>query len=212
MIYTIGDSFTYGDELADKNLAWPYQLGKKLSVPVINKGRNASGNYRIVKRTIDAVLLEKPSFIVIGWTDPARQEFSDDLGITDIWAGKRFRDGQYANDHRINLMKYMTAYDVPEYYYRQWLRQIILIQNLCQNKNIRCIMFSACNAEQYHIDYQSKNQDLINHIDTRDYIGWFDSGSSVWTYGVPHGPGGHFLEEGHEIVADKIFDHIKRIV
>ena len=30
MIYCFGDSFTYGDELADKQRAWPTVLGKKL--------------------------------------------------------------------------------------------------------------------------------------------------------------------------------------
>jgi hypothetical protein len=32
-----------------------------------------------------------------------------------------------------------------------------------------------------------------------------------WTYGSPQGPMGHFLEEGHAIVADKIYEHIRHL-
>jgi hypothetical protein len=32
-----------------------------------------------------------------------------------------------------------------------------------------------------------------------------------WTYNTPKGPGGHFLEEGHAIVADKIYEHIRSL-
>jgi hypothetical protein len=32
-----------------------------------------------------------------------------------------------------------------------------------------------------------------------------------WTYRTPQGPGGHFLEQGHAIVADKIYEHIRNL-
>jgi hypothetical protein len=32
-----------------------------------------------------------------------------------------------------------------------------------------------------------------------------------WTYGTPRGPRGHFLEQGHEIVADKIYEYIRHL-
>lgn len=210
MIYCIGDSFTYGEELADRDQAWPCVLGKKLDQPVTNWGKPATGNYRMVKRAMDAVF-SGASMIVIGWSDPARQEFADDLGITDLWAGRDYSRIQTCNDHRINLIKYMTAYDVPGYYYAKWLRQIILTQTFCQANQIPCVMFSACNAESWNIDYMKKQQDhahLTKHISTDTYLGWPYSGSTEWTFGTPHGPGGHPLEQGHEIIAEKIYEHI----
>ncbi len=210
MIYCIGDSFTYGEELADRDQAWPSVLGKKLDQPVTNWGKPATGNYRMVKRAMDAVFAGA-SMIVIGWSDPARQEFADDLGITDLWAGRDYSRIQTCNDHRINLIKYMTAYDVPGYYYAKWLRQIILTQTFCQANQIPCVMFSACNAESWNIDYMKKQQDhvhLTKHIRTDTYLGWPYSGSTEWTFGTPHGPGGHPLEQGHEIIAEKIYEHI----
>jgi hypothetical protein len=32
-----------------------------------------------------------------------------------------------------------------------------------------------------------------------------------WTYETPQGPGGHFLEQGHVIVADKINEYIRHL-
>ena len=207
MIYCIGDSFTYGEELTDREQAWPAVLGKKLNQPVINWGKPATGNYRIVKRAMDAVFAGA-SMIVIGWSDPARQEFADDVGITDLWAGRDFRRMQTCNDHRINLIKYMTAYDVPRYYYAKWIRQIILIQAFCQANNVLCMMFSACNAEDWNRNYMLDHANLIDRVDPATYAGWPLSGSTEWTFGTPHGPGGHPLEQGHEIIAEKIYEHI----
>lgn len=207
MIYCIGDSFTYGEELTDREQAWPAVLGKKLNQPVINWGKPATGNYRMVKRAMDAVFAGA-SMIVIGWSDPARQEFADDVGITDLWAGRDFRRMQTCNDHRINLIKYMTAYDVPRYYYAKWIRQIILIQAFCQANNVPCMMFSACNAEDWNRNYMLDHANLIDRVDPAMYAGWPLSGSTEWTFGTPHGPGGHPLEQGHEIIAEKIYEHI----
>jgi hypothetical protein len=32
-----------------------------------------------------------------------------------------------------------------------------------------------------------------------------------WTRGVQKGPGGHFLDDGHKKVADKINEHIRHL-
>jgi hypothetical protein len=114
MIYCIGDSFTYGEELSNREQdAYPYVLSRMLETTVTNLGKPATGNYRMVKRTMDIVLTHKPELIVIGWSDPARQEFADDISIVDLWAGRNYRNMQNSSDHRRDLIKYMTAYDVP---------------------------------------------------------------------------------------------------
>jgi lysophospholipase L1-like esterase len=209
MIYCIGDSFTYGEELSNREQdAYPYVLSRMLETTVTNLGKPATGNYRMVKRTMDIVLTHKPELIVIGWSDPARQEFADDISIVDLWAGRNYRNMQNSSDHRRDLIKYMTAYDVPGYYYTKWLRQIILLQSFCQANNVRCVMFNACNAEDWNRTYMAKHQDLVEHIDATTFVGWPLSGSTEWCFKTPHGPGGHPLEQGHQIIANKIYEHI----
>ena len=54
-----------------------------------------------------------------------------------------------------------------------------------------------------------KNNTVVDQIDSTYYIGWPNETMMEWTYGTPQGPGGHFLEQGHQRVADKIYEHIR---
>ena len=208
MIYAIGDSFTFGDELPSRDLAWPTLLSKKLNCPVINKGKPATGNTRMVKRAIDAII-DKSEMVIIGWSDCNRQEFADEIGIFDLWAGRDFRSFQQDPTHRIDQIKYMTAYDTPEYYYADWLRKIILVQSFCKLHKIPCVMFIACGAHISHKEYYNDFGNLISLIDTDMFVDDMFTSVGEWTYGTTHGPNGHPLEQGHEIIADKIYEHIR---
>jgi lysophospholipase L1-like esterase len=209
MICAIGDSFTYGDELPSCQYAWPALLSKKLNTEVVNQGRSATGNHRIVKRAIDAVI-NHATIVIIGWSDCNRLEFADDIGIYDIWAGRNFRAFQLEDPtHRINLIKYLTAYDTPEYYYANWLRQIILVQSLCKLHDIPCVMFIACGAHNSHKQYSSKFSKLVNAIDQTMFVDDMFTSVAEWTYETARGLNGHPLEAGHEIIAKKIYEHIR---
>lgn len=209
MIYAIGDSFTYGDELPSQNLAWPALLANRLNKQIINKGRGATGNHRMVKRCIDAVL-NKAELVVIGWSDCNRLEFADDQGIFDIWAGRNYGAFQLSDPtFRIGLIKYFTAYDLPKYNYANWLRQIILVQNLCSANQIPCVMFNACGSWESHRQYSTEFTHLIKGIDQNLFVDGMSNSVAQWTYDTPHGPKGHPLEQGHQIIADKIYEHIR---
>ena len=156
MIYAIGDSFTYGAELSSQSFAWPALLSNKLNKEVINKGRGATGNHRMVKRCIDAVL-NSAELIIIGWSDCNRIEFADEIGIFDVWAARDYSAFQLDDPtFRITLIKYFTAYYVPKYNYANWLRQIILVQSLCKTFQIPCVMFNACGSWLSHREFHDK--------------------------------------------------------
>ena len=209
MIYAIGDSFTYGDELESQDQAWPSVLSNMLNKSITNQGKPATGNTRIVKRSIDAVL-DKSELIIIGWSDCNRQEFADDSGIYDIWAGRNYRAFQIDDPtHRINLIKYITAYDTPEYYYAEWLRQVILVQSLCKLHNIPCVMFITCGTNQSHAAYHKKFTNLVDAIDHSMFVDEMFNSVGEWCYGTPYGANGHPLQAGHKIIAEKIYEHIR---
>ena len=210
MIHAIGDSFTFGDELESQEHAWPAVLGRMLTRQVVNKGRPATGNTRIVKRAVDAVI-DSADMIIIGWSGVERQEFADEIGIYDIWAGRNFRAFQQDHTHRIDMIKYMTAYDAPEYYYANWLRQVILVQSLCKVNNIPCIMFIACGANESHRRYHRNFEQLVNKIDQSMFVDSMYNSVGEWCYGLPYGPNGHPLVEGHQLIAEKINEHIRNI-
>lgn len=211
MIHAIGDSFTYGDELTSQELAWPNLLENMLSTKVLNLGKPATGNHRMIKRAIDAVI-DRSELVIIGWSDCNRREFADEIGIYDIWAGRDYRAFQLQDPtHRVNLIKYMTAYDTPEYYYSDWLRQIIMVQSLCKLHQIPCVMFVACGAHNSHKQYCQNFNKLVNAIDHSMFVDDMFTSVAEWTYGTPHGPNGHPLEQGHKIIAQKVHEHIRNL-
>jgi len=212
MIYAIGDSFTYGEELdSPQEQAWPAVLSRLIDKPITNKGRPATGNTRMVKRAVDAVI-DQAEMIIIGWSDCNRQEFADVVGIYDIWAGRNYRSFQKDTSHRIDMIKYMTAYDTPEYYYADWLRKIILVQSICKLNNIPCAMFISCSSNQSHEHYHSKFPKLVEQIDQTMFV---DNSMFIsvaeWCHGLPYGVNRHPLVHGHEKIATKIYEHIRNI-
>ena len=210
MIYAIGDSFTFGDELESQDQAWPQVLATMLDKEVINQGRPATGNTRIVKRALDAVI-NSAEMIIIGWSETNRQEFADEIGIYDIWAGRSNRAMQQDLTHRREMIKYLTAYDTPEYYYADWLRKIILVQTLCKFHDIPCVMFVACGANVRHQEHHTNFKKLVDQIDQSMFVDGMVNSVAEWCYGTPRGPNGHPLAAGHKIIAEKINEHIRHI-
>ena len=72
MIYTIGDSFTYGDELDNPKHAWPYILGDLIGYHVDNLARNGASNDYIVKTTVEYLESNAPDLVILAWTTPDR--------------------------------------------------------------------------------------------------------------------------------------------
>lgn len=224
MIYAIGDSFTAGGELPGCTWdipgkgAWPEVLGNLINQPVINKGRPAAGNTRIVKRAIDAVLT-KAKCVIICWTAIERQEFIDEVGIYDVWPGRDVRwwlTEKSGTEHRLELVKYLTNFqsnfNSQLYAYKNWLRQILLTQSLCKANNVDCVMLIAFGAAENFSNFsQDKEvQTLLNAIDLSMFVKHTLAESTVeWTYGTQKMPLGHPGPDGHQIIANNIYEHIR---
>jgi lysophospholipase L1-like esterase len=212
MIYAVGCSFTYGAELADRADAWPSVLQNLLAREVTNLGKEGCGNTRIVKRALD-VVLDNCDRLVISWTNPSRIELADNYGIYDVWGG-RYSPWVSNPDlqHRLDLIKYSTLHDQPEYCYANWLRQIVLVQSICKLKQIPCVMFISHNANKLHIEYHRRYEKLLKNIDMEMFVDktMFDS-TSEWLRHIPKMPYGHPDPEGHRIIANKVYEHIRYI-
>lgn len=208
MLYTVGDSFTYGQELQNRHRdAWPTLLARQLGMELVNDGRPGAGNEFIVKRTIQAVSKFKPSLVVIAWSSCGRQEHADEWGVYDIWPGcssRVFDDEQLG--HRKELIKYITLNNNAEHEYRRWLRHVILLQSFLQNHKIDYIMCNVFDNQHRFGKFYKDNQGYYELIDETKFIGWPNDGFVQWVYETPHGPGGHPLEQGHKIIAEKIYE------
>lgn len=217
MIYCIGDSFTFGAELPDtmdgkspSQLAWPELLGNMLGTTSVNLGKQACSNARILKRTLDVTLSKQADLIVIAWSDPNRVDFLDNDGVFSVWPG---RNSQRMEKLRSDIAVRLTAMHTDKtdnWHQRAWLRNVILLQNFLVSNKQKYIMVQSHMSQWSNWNYKDQNLDLTQHIDAEFFPGWPYEGFTEWAYGTLEGPGGHFLEDGHNIIAHKLYAHIGR--
>ena len=83
LLYTLGDSFTYGEELPDPTTqSWSAVLADKLGYDLINRGKAGCGNSYIVKTAMKQVPKLKPDIVLVAWTTCARIEVADEYGVS----------------------------------------------------------------------------------------------------------------------------------
>ena len=212
-LLAVGDSFTYGEELDDRNLAWVYLLGEKLKAEITNLGQPGTGNNKILRNVLENA--DEYDLVIVAWSHFARIEFADEYGTYDVWpgnAGNLFQ-GDFA--YRKDILNYINKHYNDVHAYSQYLINIILLQNYLKQLDKKYIMLDSFNEcydptlPKEKLRILTKN--LINRVDSRYYPGWPTKTMMEWTYGTPRGPGGHFLEQGHAIVADKIYEHIRHL-
>lgn len=211
-LLTVGDSFTYGDELEDRYQAWPYRLADKLDYEVYNLGQSGCSNASILRRTLEELAVNRYDLVVVGWTSPGRVEWKDDIGIAyDIWPGYP-ADTKFFQDHpwRIDLLNFVTKYHNSAYLYQQYLIQLIALQSYLQLNQIDYCMMNIRHQDYYRMVAQEQYQDLAKLINTDKFIGWNRFGMAELTAGYPRGPGRHPLEQGHERIADEMYTWCQR--
>lgn len=214
-LLAIGDSFTYGEELSDLNNAWPQILGNKLGYKVINKGVPGSCNYRMMRHLVDCNL-SNIDLVVIGWSHFDRVEVADEEGIYETWPGGNRTKQRGQAKWRGDFIDYFSRHHNDDYLYRQYLLYIILSQNHLVANNTQYIMLDAFGNHKDLRRFDLANADLIKQINVKHFLGWPTESMMEWTVDAPcgnkwpilKGPGGHFLDEGHRIVADKIYEYM----
>lgn len=207
-LLAVGDSFTYGEELEDVKLAWPYLLGRKINYDVTNLGKPSGGNTQIIRNVVENV--HNYDLFVIAWSHFARIEMADEKGIHDIWPGSQsylYYDKELA--FRKDAIDYISRHYDDDYLFQQFLINVILLQDFLLSKKKKFVMLNAFGNNQ--IEMIEKNKKLSNQIIPRQFIGWPDTTMVNWTWRLPQGPKKHFLEEGHQRMADVIYEHIRNI-
>jgi lysophospholipase L1-like esterase len=205
-LLTVGDSFTYGEELAELTSAWPNLLADQLSYELINLARPGSGNTRMVRNCIEQI--NNYDLVIIAWSHFARFETADENGFYDLWPGCDYTAHKEYSPWRKELIDYTNRHHSDKYLYNQYLLNIVLLQNYLKNNNKQYLMLDSFGNHQ---GMHRNSNELIKQIDTTTYLGWPNESMMEWTYCTAQGPRGHFLEEGHAIVANKIYEYIRNI-
>lgn len=202
-LLTVGDSFTYGEELADNKSAWPNLLANKFGYELTNLAKPGSGNTRMVRYCVEEV--NNYDVAIIAWSHFARIEIADENGFYDIWPGGGTLPHKAYSPWRQAIIDYFTKYHNDDYLYRQYLLNIILLQNFLESNGKRYLMLDAFGNHQTNERVSINNRDLLDQINSTYYVGWPNQSMMEWTYEVEQGPNGHFLEQGHVRVAEKIY-------
>ena len=203
-LLTVGDSFTYGEELRNLNNAWPYLLGNKLGYAVDNLAKAGSGNTRMIRHAVEQI--NNYDLIIIAWSHFARTELADENGFYDLWPGCSTLPHKEFSSWRSDVINYYSKHHNDQYLYNQYLINIVLIQQYLKFNNKKYIMLDTFDNNNYR-----KNNTVVDQIDPTYYVGWPTTTMMEWTHRTPQGPKGHFLEQGHAIVADKIYEHIRHL-
>jgi len=209
-LLTVGDSFTYGDELKDHYQAWPYRLADLLDYQVHNMGQSGCSNASILRRTLEELAVNHYDLVIIGWTSPGRLEWKDDIGIAyDIWPGYP-ADARFFKDHpwRLDYLSFVSQHHNSAYLYQQYLIKVICLQSYCESHNIQYRMINVRQNDYYRKVGSEQHSELAKQIDLDKFIGWEQFGMFELTEGCARGPGHHPLAKGHERIADEIAKHI----
>ena len=232
-IYSNGCSFTYGDELQSTDSAWPVLLSNKLNAQIVNDATSGGSNYRTVYRTIKNTKDDFDLYI-IAWTTNARFTFYKSDNNFEINFNPNLANELYGNESFYKDWG-KTLYSIwfnELYAFKLWLQQIIQLQQVLKNKKYLMIntfennLNSWLSPEEVFLDkikpfvnFNLMNDDQIvdeykeiqyynSIIDKSNFYGWGKFYIRELCSQFSCGAGGHFLEPGHEYLADLIYKHL----
>lgn len=207
-VVCIGDSFTYGDELEDRSMAWPSLLANNLNCNVINLGTPGGSNDKFIRQIFEEY--KNFDLIILSWTHPCRFE----IKVENVFVGMspgiaEVRNNSWAIEY---YKKYYSNFDA----HFRWLVNVLMLQSFFKQTNQKYIFCSTFgtnrtldkNEQQEYIPIFQK---MIEDVDRKHYLGWHQYGMLDWVTDCPAAPGGHPLELGHQRIADKINEHIRNL-
>ena len=228
-ILVIGDSFSFGSELSDmpghltwhgnkyfdpdscelvhvnpSQLAWPALLGNQLDQPVENISIPGSSNDRIFRKAVTYSLINSYDLIICAWTSVDRYDFSWKQEELQLSTSNTMPDLKWVKEFVTNHHSSLLSY-------QRWISSVICLQEFFKSKKQPYLFANAISPSVKHdyLNIDGRSLDFKSQIDHNCYINW-DSSFLDWCWGLPFGPGGHFLEEGHCLVANRIADIIHR--
>ena len=210
-ILTVGDSFTYGEELANRETqAWPYVLSNMLGATVVNKAQGGASNDYIFRTAIEETVQVNYDLVIVQWSEPSRMEvWHVDCPISVT---------AHSNWNKIGQLSWMQDYYKYSYNdlfrYRTWYSHVIALQEYFKSKQQKFLFCNLAGLQGYYKDvdgYYKELKHLWDSVDTQYYVGWPTDGFLEFQGDCERGPGGHPLELGHKRIANKFYEHIRNL-
>lgn len=232
-LYFNGCSHTNGDDLADRNHAWPAVVASARGCEFFNDAVSGGSNDRIVYQTMKHI--DDFDQFYIAWTYTSRFTQYRSDNNHEVNFNCQLKHALYQNCSEFqDYGKLHYAYWHNELFaFKLWLQKIILLQNLLEargksyvmlntdhnfidrwsadwpefNNSVKSLLcFDIMNDQQLYQEHR-EIQSLLSQIDLDRFVGW----NSWWIIQdiekYPRGKTNHYLEQGHRAVADYILKH-----
>jgi hypothetical protein len=225
-VLAVGDSVSFGYELGDlpgpvhgvvnqyldlgtmqtkpitpSQAAFPQLIANRMGTNCENLSLIGGSNDRTFRITADRVLQQQYDLVVCSWTGIDRFDFvyrDQDIALnvgTSEWQSRQFPW----------LKSYITDHYSTQHMTNRFYAQLVGLQALLKQLNQPYIFVNGCGVQSMvpgHYLYRHYAQ----HIDHDRYF-MYNSDLTLLCelQGVACGPYGHFLEAGHEYVADQLW-------
>ena len=229
-LYFNGCSHTYGDDLHDKNHAWPALIARASGHDFVNDSRPGGSNQRIIYRTIKHIHQFDKIYVAWSYTNRFTRWRSDNNHETNF--NINLINSKYGNTKEYQEYgRLHYAYWHNELYaFKLWLQDIWMLQSFLTHHGKSYVMINASNnlIDQWTVDRENFNsnvksllcfdimddiqllaeheeiQSLVQRINKKHFIGW-----NQWWITKLHGqyqvgPTSHLLEDGHRAIAEYI--------
>ena len=200
-LYTNGCSFTWGDELSDRNLRFAGLLANKFNCELIDDSMCGASNERILRTTLD--YLQNPNtdlenlMVVIGWSGISRKEIYNNgwnkitptmIGTNDV-ATRYYSKIQSVQQDNLN------------FYYQTLLLQTKMMIKDGSKREV---------TDGYDTSYLTKEQAKDININT--FPSYLSNGMTFREYALRNGgglkPNRHPDEKSHELFTEHIYENL----
>lgn len=221
-ILVLGDSNTFGAELSDlptkhfgpygndyvdpegqtricppSQHAWPTLLAQRLGCEVSNQSLIGGSNDRIFRLAMEQTLLDQWDLVICAWTAVDRFDFA--TGKRDLALSVKCH---FSFDW---IKQFVALHYTSERADTNFVTKLIALQSYFAYKKQPYLFVKSC-----AIDLHPSVKALEDKIDLTYCIDW-DRDFHNWTKLDPRGSDGHFLEQGHRTVADKMYQYVSNL-
>ena len=216
-VLAVGDSVSFGWELSDlklvpntersltpSQLAYPKLLADRMGTDCKNLSLVGGSNDRTFRLTADQVLQQRYDLVICNWTSIDRFDFTyhkQDIALTvgtSPWQIEQFPwFKSFIADH----------YD-PDQMTKRFFANLIALQALLKQLEQPYIFVNGCcdlpliPAYRHYTDHVDPSRYVAEHT---NLYKWCQQQQ------LEFGPEGHFLEAGHQFVAQEIYNTVKEL-
>lgn len=201
LVYTNGDSWTYGSELADRSLAWPWLVAGQLGHELCNAAVPGSTNDKILRTTVADCLrfkrMGQTPLVLIAWTQLHRFELP--IAVSN---GENYYNFVNPNDQSNPAVaqELWSNWSTDRTDLDRWCQQQLLLSAFLEKLGIPHHFFLTFNnIKKLHQQYTGTTAPY--HTDAFDLI----------VHADPKGKFNHPLEQGHKSIANYVLAKIDSV-